>query len=74
LHHRLQEGAHLHLAHLLLDLLHPPHLDQGLAARLFGGEAAGHVLVLEDRGIGADLVVEIALLLSAASEVAPEAA
>jgi hypothetical protein len=52
----------------------PPHLDQGLAARLLGGEAAGHVLVLEHRGIGADLVVEIALLLSATSEVAPEAA
>ncbi len=71
--HRLQARAHPHRAHVLLDLLHPSHFDEGLTARLLRRQAAGHVLVLEDRGAGTHLVVEVALGPPSVDEVAPEA-
>jgi len=49
-------------------------LDEGLAARLLGGQAAGRMLVLQDGGVGVDLVVEVLLGPLLVDEVAPEAA
>ncbi len=69
--HGLEEDAHLHVAHLFLDLFDPAGREQGGAARLGGGHAGADVFVRQHVDVAVHLRVEIAFDARSAEQVAP---